>query len=314
MGSMNSIVHRLKIFFSQHPLPHSALQVTSSYISGILLSSKDKKLRSHFILPLSGEVIRPSFERTNIIDPVLFEKQIREGVEKFNSYDHGAALLLPELSQRTFIFSFDSLPVGSKEREQLLRFRVKKQMPLLADDVRMSYDVVQARGKKKVVLTLARTAVVNEYEKFFSQLQLKIRLVEVPLLALANLIDLEKEKDFFLINIEKDSFCLLAVADSEIFLYRQKPLMVGKREDRRRDSIENVVQEIENTARFIADKEKREIACLWVRFGLLEHELENFSQLESSLSVPVKRAESLVDFRLHEQEKRLLAPLLGQLQ
>jgi len=315
---MNSIFDKFKIFFSQQPLSHSAVQVTSSHISGVHLSSKDKILKNHFILPLSGGVIQPSFEKANIKDLILLEKQIREGAEKFSTYSRGTALLLPELSQRTFVFSFDSLPAASREREQLIRFRVKKQMPLLADDVRISYDVVQAenknKNKKRVVLTLAWTSVVNEYENFFSRLQLKIRLVGVPILALAYLIDPRKEKNFFLINIERDSFGLLAVVDSEIFLYRQKSLLEGRREGRFAESVQNVVQEIENTAQFIQDKVKREMACIWVRFGLLEPELDFFSQLESTLGFPVKRAESLVNFRLHEQEKRILAPLLGQLQ
>jgi hypothetical protein len=311
---MESILDKLKIFFSQNPLPHSVLQVTSSYISGIHLSSKDKKLKNHFVLPLPGGTIQPSFEKTNLKDLPLLEKQIKDGVEKFNTYDHGTALLLPELSQRTFVFTFDSLPPTSKEKERLIRFRVKKQMPLLAEDVRISYDVVQAKNKKRVVLSLARAAVVNEYENFFSRLQLKICLVGVPILALANLIDLRKEKDFFLINIERDSFGLLAVAASEIFLYRQKPLMGRRKESRLKDNIQNIVQEIENTAQFIQDKERRDVASIWVRLGLLEPELDIFSQLESSLSFPFKRVESLVDLRLPEQEKRILAPLWGQLQ
>jgi hypothetical protein len=311
---MSTIVDKLRVFFSQNPLPHSALQLTSSHISGIHLSSKERKLKSHFVLPLSGKPIQPSFEKANIKDLLLLEKQIREGVDMFDAYDHGVALLLPELSQRTFVFTFDSLPPTSREREQLIRFKVKKQMPLLAKDVRMSYDVVPARKKKRLVLTLARASVVSEYEDFFSRWQLKIKLVGVPILALANLIDWIKEKDFFLINIERDSFGLLAVADSEIFLYRQKPLMGGNREGRWMDSIRNIVLEIENTAQFIQDKEKRDISCIWVRVGLLESETEIFSQLESGLGYPVKRAESLVDFNLREREKRILAPLLGQLQ
>jgi hypothetical protein len=311
---MSLIFDKLRTFFSQQPLPHSALQISSSYISGIHLSSKDKKLKNHFVLPLSRGTIQPSFEKPNLKDLLLFEKQIKEGVEKFNAFNHGAALLLPELSQRTFVFTFDSFPATSKEKEQLIRFRVKKQMPLLAEDVRISYDVVPAESKRRVILSLARAAVVNEYEDFFNRLQLKIRLVGVPILALANLIDMRKEKDFFLINIEKDSFGLLAVTDSEIFLYRHKPLLGGRRETPLVDNIQNIVQEIENTAKFIQDKEKREIACIWVRIGLLEPELDFFSQLESNLSFPLKHTDSLVNVNLPGQEKKILAPLLGLLQ
>ena len=172
---MISTLNRLKDFFIAHPLPHSAIQVTSSYISGIHLSAKDGKLKNYFVLPVSGGIIQPSFERPNIKDSPLLQKIITEGVAKFNIYNNGVALLLPELSQRTFVFSFDAIPLASKEREQLIRFRVKKQMPLLSEDVRISYDVLKAKKNKKIISSLARSNVVSDYENFFSGLSLKIK-------------------------------------------------------------------------------------------------------------------------------------------
>ena len=239
-----SIWNKLKDFFIVHPLPHSAIQVTSSYISGVHLSVKDRKLKNHFVLPVSGGVIQPSFEKSNIKDSPLLQKIITESVDKFNIYDHGVALLLPELSQRTFVFSFDAIPVASREREQLIRFRVKKQMPLLSEDVRISYDVLQAKESKKIISSLARASVVSDYEDFFSQLRVKIKSVSLPLLGLSNLVNWNEEKDFFLINIERDSFGLLAVTDSEPALYRQKPLMARQDEDSLTEKVNTIVQEI----------------------------------------------------------------------
>jgi hypothetical protein len=309
---MNSI-YKLKDFFSAHPLPHSALHVTSSYISGIHLSTKDRKLKNFFVLPISGGIIQPSFEKANIKDSPLLQKIILKGVDKFNIYDHGVALLLPELSQRTFVFSFDALPATSKEKEQLIRFRVKKQMPLLSDDVRISYDMLQTKERKKIISSVARSTVVRDYEDFFSQLRLNIKAVGLPLLGLSNLLNWNKEKDFFLINIEKDSFGLLAVTDSVPSLYRQKSLMVRQDENFLSERVQNIVQEIENTAQFIQDKEKKEIASIWIRFGLLESEEEMLSNLESRLALPIKNIESLVGLSLPKQDKKILSPLIGQL-
>jgi len=182
---MTSIFNKLKNYFTEHPLPHSALQVTSSYISGIHLSTKDRILKNHFVLPIAGGIVQPSLEKANIKDPSLLQKVINEGVKKFNIYDHGVALLLPELSQRTFVFSFDALPGTSKEREQIIRFRVKKQMPLLPKDVRISYDILRTKGRKKIISSLARSTVVSDYENFFGQLRLRIRAVGFPLLGLS---------------------------------------------------------------------------------------------------------------------------------
>jgi hypothetical protein len=308
-----NFLHKLKDYFSAHPLPHSAIQVTASYISGIHLSTKDRKLKNHFVLPISGGIIQPSFEKTNIKDSPLLQKVIQGGVEKFNIYDHGVALLLPELSQRTFVFSFDALPATSKEKEQLIRFRVKKQMPLLSDDVRISYDMLQAKGRKQIVSSVARATVVKDYEDFFGQLRLKIKAVSLPLLGLSSLLNWNKEKDFFLINIEKDSFGLLAVTDSVPTLYRQKPLMVLQGNNFITERVQNIVQEIENTAQFIQDKEKKDIASIWIRFGLLESEEELSSHLESRLDLPIQNIESLVKPNLSPQDKKILSPLIGQL-
>ena len=310
---MTSIFNKLKNYFTEHPLPHSALQVTSSYISGIHLSTKDRILKNHFVLPIAGGIVQPSLEKANIKDPSLLQKVINEGVKKFNIYDHGVALLLPELSQRTFVFSFDALPGTSKEREQIIRFRVKKQMPLLPEDVRISYDILRTKGRKKIISSLARSTVVSDYENFFGQLRLRIRAVGFPLLGLSHLVNWNQEKDFFLINIEKDSFGLLAVTDSEPSLYRQKPLMVRKSENYLLERVQNIVQEIENTAQFIRDKEKREISSIWIRFGLLESEEEMLSNMESKLNFPIKNIESLVGLKLSKQDKKILAPLIGQL-
>lgn len=310
---MTSSFNKLKNYFTEHPLPHSALQVTSSYISGIHLSTKDRILKNHFVLPIAGGIVQPSLEKANIKDPSLLQKVINEGVKKFNIYDHGVALLLPELSQRTFVFSFDALPGTSKEREQIIRFRVKKQMPLLPEDVRISYDILRTKGRKKIISSLARSTVVSDYENFFGQLRLRIRTVGLPLLGLSHLVNWNQEKDFFLINIEKDSFGLLAVTDSEPSLYRQKPLMVRKSENYLLERVQNIVQEIENTAQFIRDKEKREISSIWIRFGLLESEEEMLSNMESKLNFPIKNIESLVGLKLSKQDKKILAPLIGQL-
>ena len=310
---MITIVSKLTNYFTAHPLPYSALQVTSTYISGIHLSTKDRKLKNYFILPISGGIIQPSFEKSNITDSALLQKIISEGVEKFDIYDHGVALIIPELSQRTFVFSFDTFPATSKEKEQLIRFRVKKQMPLLSDDVRISHDVLQAKNGKRVISSLARSNVVGDYENFFSQLNLKIKSVSLPLLGLSNLVNWNKEKDFFLINIEKESFGLLAITDSEPSLYRQKPLMARADGNYLSERIQNIVQEIENTVQFIHDKEKREIATIWIRFGLLESEEEILSILESRLSIPIKNIETVVNLNLPGQDKKMLAPLIGQL-
>lgn len=311
---MIPLIDKVKYYFSQQPLPHSALQVSSRYLSGIRVSPNDRKLKHYFVLPLPEDVIASSFHKKNIKDSAALENMVQQGLAKLHMTDHKVVLLLPELSQKTFVFVFDSMPISPKEREQIILFRIKKQIPVLPKDTRLSYAMINSNTKKKVLATISRSAVVEEYEEIFSRLRLRVRVVGVPSLNLYNLIDSEKDKDFMLIDLERDAFSLLAITKSEISLYRQKPITEDFMDQKASmDQWMDIVQEVENTAQFVENKEKRKIKCLWVRMGGFGSAEDLLSSLEERCQCPVKAIESSLEFNLPQEEKRLLAPLLGQL-
>ena len=311
---MALFIDRMKSYFTRQRLTSSAFQLTSRYLSGIHISSKEGKIKNHFILPLERGVIQPSFTNKNIKNPALLEKKIKQGLKKLHLSDHKIACLIPELSLKAFVFSFDSLPSSRQEREQIIRFRVKKQIPLLPDDARLSFDMIRSNGSEKILVAVVRSSVIQEYEDFFSQLRLKVRAVGVPTLNLDYLINKEKERDLLLINIEEDSFSLVASVNSEIALYRLKPFILGSQKNVfGLQRIEDIVKEVENTINFIEDKEKKKINSLWVRLGLLEPEEEMFAHLKEKLSFPVKTIEGCLASGLGLREKKILSPLIGQI-
>jgi len=309
-----SMKEKIAHFFSQQPLPLSAFQLSSRYLCGLRVSSPDRKIKRHFVLPFQGEVLNPSFYKKNMTDSAELEEKMREGISRLQLTDHKIVFLLPELSQKTFVFSFDTLPHSLKEQEQILLFRIKKQIPILPEDARLSFEVLRANEKKKVLVTIARESVVREYENFFNKFQLKIRVVGVPSLSLFNLISGTKDEDYMLIDVEHDSFSLLGVINSEVTLYRQKHFAEDFHDDKDLDEQwRNVVQEIENTVNFVEDKEKRKIGCYWVRFGVFEPREEALRILRDHCSCPVNPIESALSSQLPSLEKKLLSPLIGQI-
>ena len=79
------------------------------------------------------------------------------------------------------------------------------------------------------------------------------------------------------------------------------------------DQLMDIVQEVENTAQFVENKEKRKIKCLWVRTGMFGSAEDILRNLEERCQCPVKAIESSLKSNLPLEEKRLLTPLLGQL-
>lgn len=310
---MDLFFYRIKNYFTKQPFPHAAFHLTSRYISGIRVSPKDGRIMNHFILPLEKGLIQPSFEKKNIKNPALLEKKIKIELGKLHLHDHKVACLLPDLSLRAFVFSFGSLPSSRPDREQVIRFRIKKQLPLLPMDARFSFDVIKSNDSMKIFVAVARALIIQEYEELFSKFNLKIRTVGVPILGLHSLLNTEKEKDSLLINIEEDSLCLTAIIDSEIVLYRMKPILSsGQDETSEVRRVENIVKEVENTVNFVEDREKRKIQSFWVRLGLLEEE-RILSQLQERSSLPVTRIESRLTEKIGLREKKILSPLIGQI-
>ena len=134
-----------------------------------------------------------------------------------------------------------------------------------------------------------------------------------PSLGLINLLASEKEKDFALVNIEDHSFTMIVVVNSEIAFYRQKTL-VAKTEvpEALKQKTENIQQEIINTANFIEDKENRKISSLIIRLGVLGSDTEILQKLKVKLDIPIQTIESSVKLKIPSFEKRILAPLIGQ--
>jgi hypothetical protein len=143
---------------------------------------------------------------------------------------------------------------------------------------------------------------------------LKVRAVSSSLLGLYNVLNRQKEENFLLINIEKRSLSFLAVISSEITLYRQKPLAL-KRDDSLStpEEVKNIINEVENTAHFIEDREKRKVESFHIRLGMPGGEEEVLSRLQEKWPFPIKRVDVAQAKNLNLREREMLSPLIGQL-
>lgn len=313
-GKKAPFSERIRSYFTQQPQFTVAFQLTSCYFSGMRVSSKDKSVKHHFLFPLERGIVEPSFSKPNLKKPEALAEKIEQGLRELGFSGQSAVLLLPEMSQKTFIFAFDSFPPSPAERTELISFRIKKQMLLLPDDLRLSFDIIRQNGQERVVAAVARSSIIKEYENLFGAHRIRLRAVRVPFLSLVHLLPGEEGKDCLLVNLEDDSFSLVAIDDRAPSLYRQKSFEGEPQKGKRLgEEVDNIAQEIENTVHFIEDREKRSIASVWVRVGLLEPGEEVFLKLKERIKIPVRGVDSSLSLHLPSPEKRMLAPLIGQL-
>lgn len=311
---MNSVIQRLTRFFFGLPMPSLAVQITPSSLSGILLNKKEKKVRRHFFLPLEKDVVVPSFSRKNIIKPDVLERRLREGLSRLQPGESQAACLIPETSLKAFIFDFETLPSSSREREELIRFRVKKQMPLLHENFRLTYDILPSGEGMKTVAALAGGGVAEEYENFFHTFRLNIRALGVPTISLLNFMLGSGRENFILVNMEVDVLTLIAVLDGRMALYRHKPFSPDGAlppSPSRREA--DIIREVDTTVRFIEDKTGKRVDTLYVRTGLFDARGETVSSLGDETGLRVERINGRSSWGLNPYDREILSPLIGQI-
>ena len=311
---MATDLRRIKDYFTAPLCPPTVIQLSSSYVSGIHVDVKDGRAKRHVILELPAGLLEPHFDRKNIDDAAALSGVLKEGLRQLQISGKKIACLLPEACLRILVMPFDSIPSSEKEREKIIRWRAKKQLAVLPEDTHLTYDTITGSSSIKVLVALARTSVIREYEDLFAGLGLEVGIAAAPTISLLNLVDWEEEKDLLVANIEEDSLGVVAVTQAEPALYRLKTFPVGREEELRfSQKIEAVVNEIENTAHFIEDREKREVRALCFRSGLREGQEDILAGLKTALPFEVRAIQAPPSFGLTPETSAFLAPLAGQL-
>jgi len=304
---MTRFADRWKDYFTRQPLPPALFQVSSGYLAGLAYSRKEGRITRTVLLPLAKGTVEPSFDKGNIRQPGLLAETIMEAAQGLKVSDGDVSLLIPDLSFRVFLLSLDSLPSGRSELESLIRWKIKKQMPLLPEDIRISYEVVKPDKPRKLLVVLARSGVIREYESFFGKLRMNVRIVSLPSLLVMRPGKADRPADILVGNVEDDHLALSVFTDSQLFLYRSKALNLEGGEGSGR-----IAMEVENTLRFVEDHEKKKIAVAQLRMGLWEGNDELHRKLVELLPLPVERIVAERAPQLNARERELLAPLIGQ--
>lgn len=293
--------------------PDAVFQLTPGYLTGIRVSKRDRSVRGRFIRPFRDAPLKPSFDRPNVTEEAALLDFVGRATKELRLAGGTVSLLVPEACVRVFILAVETVPKTNQERDAFIRWRISRQMPNIPEDARIDYAASSPRGAARIIVSMARRAVIEEYESLFERNGLNVGVVTIPTLSLAHFTG--PDDSSLLLNLEEDSISLLAVAGGEWALYRQKSL--GPDGDPARTferRAAQVAMEISNTVRFLEDKEKKKVDRIRVRTGILDGGPEFLARLGGGLPFTVEPVDYQAPETWSAGEKSLLAPLAGQIQ
>ena len=297
-----------KRFFTQLPVVEAGFQISAGRVGACLVKEKSRLNPLIFLEELPSGCLEPSFHKRNLRQPDVLKDIFKRGLEKIKPERKSLAFLPPELSLKVFVLSFEALPSGEEEREKIILFSIRKQQPLLPQDIRISYQIIPENGKLRVVGLLARQGVVEEYEELFSSLGYQINLISPPTISLFHLV--EQPQQGLVMNIEPEWWGGFAYDGQRIVFYRQKTFASNWEKNGNHDW-ESVLQEIETTTRFIEDKEKLKLKQVIIRNTCPQDSEVLYSKLKEQFGLEVAGIEDYIGANLSQEVKTIFAPLLG---
>jgi hypothetical protein len=308
---MKISLDRLSAFFTEPLHPPAAFLLTRTRIGGLVRSGKDGGISGQAVLPFAPGVLEPSFDKRNISNPAAFEKTVRAAGARVGRSGGPVGIMLPESCLKAFVLPFESLPSAPRERDEVLRWRLAKLVPLPPEDMRTSYAVFKSPGPPRVLISIARTDVVREYEEAFGRAGLAVRDIGVPALNLLGLVRLDPPGHALVLNLEEDYVSLTAVLDGQVALYRFKPVLQDPNGPQDPGlKIEQAAAEVETTIRFVEDREKRTIGAVWVRAAFPDSSGAAAALREQLPNLSVRDIE--VPPSVRPPDRAFLAPLVGQ--
>ncbi len=191
----------------------------------------------------------------NIGDPEPLRAHLRAARPRVAPSGGPISLCVPDPVARVTILSLDAVPRRAPEIQELVSWRLKKQIPYKIDEAQVGWDVLGARAAGTAVLAAAvRRRVLAEYEDLLAAEGFHVGLVTTATLALAQALP-PSDHDVLLINASDSWFTLLATDGTAPLLIRTKHLPSSDQDGDARHAA--IAAEIPPTLEFLGRKMNR---------------------------------------------------------
>ena len=158
--------------FFQPSLPPVGVEIARDFVAAVRLNPKDPtRVERSAITPLPSGLVNPSLSQPNISSPEDLTTVVKSILAKTEIKTGRISLAVPDSSVKVAIHQLDKLPGSENEKQQLLRWRLKKTTPFNVEDAHLSY-VSQPGpdGKLNVLTVIIFREVLEQYERLFQGL------------------------------------------------------------------------------------------------------------------------------------------------
>lgn len=220
------LTSRIQKFFEPR-LPGVACEINRRTIAMVRLDSRNPALVDRFaVTSLPEGLVSPSLIRPNIADLPDFVSALKSTFAKAEIKTARISVALPDASGKVSLHPLDTLPANENEKQQLLRWKLKKTVPFSIDEAHVtSLDHKLPNGKHLVLTVCIHKEVLGQYEEAFQKLGIHAGYICLSSFAAFELLSkLEPDlgqRSVLLLRVRPSGVTSLIAQEGRVVLFRQ---------------------------------------------------------------------------------------------
>lgn len=220
-----SVLHRF-LSLREARVPSAALEVAANYVcaAALDLGGSRPTVTSHAVEPLPTGAVVPSLTGTNIVDRRATLAAVKNVLEIVGR-PRRIALILPDTVAKVSLIKFEKTPTSAADLEQLIRWQMRKAAPFPIEDSQVSYvPGAQHADGREFLVSLARRAVITEYEDLCQEVGAHAGLVDISTFNVVNavLAGGAVAGDWLLVNVAAESTTIMILRRSDPIFFRNR--------------------------------------------------------------------------------------------
>jgi hypothetical protein len=226
MATPNGFINRFRDWLQAPMDVQVVFEIAADYVAG--LRRQNGTVHAWALRELPAGAVRPAPLSDNIFDSPAIETALSQVAEAVTDKQTRCALLVPDLVARIAVIELEQVPGRPEEAEELLRWRLRKDVPFDVSQAVLSYHLQPGRTTAyEAVVVVALRSLIQQYEECVQRAGLSAGRVNLSTLATVHCLDSPSSTPSLLVKRDKVSLSLAIAHSGALRLFRSLPLPVG---------------------------------------------------------------------------------------
>lgn len=214
---------RWQSWITEPPEPPLVCEIAADYVTA--LRHRNGHVEAWASRPLPAGAVRPGPLSDNITDPAPVQEALEQVLGAVNGSVRRCVLIVPDLLARVVLVDLERVPQRADEAEELLRWRLRKEMPFDLHQARLSYQVQPGRdGGQEVLVAVCLRTLLRQYEERLEAAGVEPGWVTLSLLATLGWMGDSESEARLLVKRSPESLSVAITQGGAIRLFRSVPM------------------------------------------------------------------------------------------